>query len=110
MKHGCRPEPLVSFIHTGSREALAQLVSTTHSCNFCMSTKQQDFCHKRRKRDCVVTVQLVRRGSVKNLCIDILNKWGQVMLKNTISLYGCSEMKWAEMTADSFQLLALLQL
>lgn len=32
------------------------------------------------------------------------------MLKSRISLYCRSEMKWVEMTADSFQLLALLQL
>ena len=42
----------------------------------------------------------------RNGGIEIFNKQAQVLLRNKISLYGRGKMKWAAMTADSFQLLA----
>lgn len=52
------------------------------------------------------------RNTVKKIKINvcIFNKRAQATLKNAISLYGCGEMKWSEVTANSFQLLAFLQL
>lgn len=66
-----------------------------------MSTKQQDFRHKRKEEDCFVTLQFIQPLAVKTLHTDIFNKSGQVMSKNAISLCGCREMKWPEMKADS---------
>ena len=75
-----------------------------------MNSKQQDFSHNRKEEDCFVRLQPIQPLAVKILHTDILNKSGQVTLKNVISLYNRNEMKWADMKANYAQLLMLLLL
>ena len=95
----CRLKPFVSFAQSGRREVLVQRVSVSHCWKLCMSTKQQDFSHNRRERDCFVSLQLAHPIAVKTLSPDMLNKRGQVVLRSTISVNGSSgknRLKWEQ--------------
>lgn len=65
--------------------------------NFCVTTERRRLCHKGGNKElcCYASVGSSHHGRGSPVLISLING-GQVMLKDKISLYGRSEMKWAK--------------